>query len=551
MPIYASESKQFPWKWLLAILVLAILILILFYRREIFGGRQAGSQDGDPASSSQPASAAASEGSDSPAASGISMPGPSGVAASDDWYTRVAFRGLVLNESNRAPVPGATVSVYAYASPPSTVDTMSGARGDFEVIAPPAYRYDFKVEAEGFRDYEADSLVITRPYYQLEILLTPVEMLRGRVVDNQDAGVPDAFVQLRREDDRSEPFLSTTADAKGFFSFLELPRRGRFNIEVYHPGFDSTGLVPISIPAGNEVLVRMNRARATGSITGTVTDAAAKPLPGATIELFEPSDGRLNASIQTDAQGGYRFASVREGYYLVRCSAEGFTDARINQSTVAVFNGKEAKADFSIDPGLTLRGSVVNQREEPVPGAQVTYVQVSDAERPPGRIAQRPGAQRSRLRFTTTDKNGNFQITGLPETLFQLGVSHRDYQSLTTQLRPTPQVHTLILDSGIMLRGTVSDARGLAVERFTLTLQSKSGRTDKSYSFITTDGHFEIHGLAKDTYQVLLRGGGGGMGGRGGFSGTLDLQGPAEINILLESNPGGRGQSTLNILKSK
>jgi len=547
VPIYASESKPFPWKWLLAVLILAILIAALLFREQILGGRQSQSQVTEPDGRSKSAVASPSPKKDDPAVtSSITLPDPSGIPASDTWYTKVAFRGLVLNETNRAPVPGATVSVYAYASPPASVEKLTGGRGDFEVIAPPAYRYDVKAEAVGFRAYEENSFVITRPYYQMEILLTPVEMLRGRVVDNLNAGIPDAIVQLRREADASSILGSTTTDAKGAFTFARVPRSGRFNVEAFHSGFDATGPARVSIPAASDILIRMNPVRSTGSLAGTVTDTAQKPLPGAQIDLYEPSDGRLTASVQSDREGLYRFARVREGYYLVRCTAEGFSDTRTNQATVAVVANREARADFSIDPGLALRGLVVNQKEEPVPDAQVTYMQVPDLETTAGRSGPRGDMQRSRMRVTTTDKDGRFQISGLPNAQFQIGISHRDYQSLTTRLRPGNQIQMLILESGLFLRGTISDARGAAVERFTLTLRSSSGRSEKSYSFITTDGHFEIHGLSKDTYQVGLRG-----GGRGGFSGTLDLQGSSEINILLDNARGGRGQSLMNIIKSK
>ena len=150
------------------------------------------------------------------------------------------------------------------------------------------------------------------------------------------------------------------------------------------------------------------------------------------------------------------------------------------------------------------------------------------------------------LGFTTTDNEGRFQITGLPDGLYQVSVSHRDYQSLVAGLQPSSELQTLVLDPGLSLRGTVSDVRGAALTDFTLTFQSTSGRSEKSYSFTTTDGHFEIHGLARDSYRINLQ-----AQGRGRFSGTLDLQSSSEIYVLLDAGRGGRGQGSMTLLKAK
>jgi hypothetical protein len=229
----------------------------------------------------------------------------------------------------------------------------------------------------------------------------------------------------------------------------------------------------------------------------------------------------------------------------VRCTAEGYADPLANQTEVKLVANSEARADFSINPGLVLNGIVLNQKDEPVPDAEVIYSQTADQNAGAGRQDPRSNLRRP-VRFANTDKEGGFRISGLTDAQGQLQVIQREYVSLTTRLRPSDQEQKVILDSGVVLRGTIGDSRGAAVERSTLTLRATSGRYAQSYSYITTDGHFEIHGLAKDSYQIMLR-----VADRGEFSGAMELQGPTEIYILLDSVPGGRGQSTLSILKSK
>ncbi|MBZ5496657.1 MAG: carboxypeptidase-like regulatory domain-containing protein [Acidobacteriia bacterium] len=560
MPAYGRERRPLHWIWLLAILILAVL-LFLSYRQGLFTGSR-GTREKSGTEPLQPASKSVAEGPSTaalqPQDSTLGQQAAPASPASDTWYTSVAFKGVVLNETNRTPVDGATVRIFAYSSPSSVVDKTTSAGGKFEIVAPPAYRYGVKAEADGFRSYQEDSFVITRPYYDLEILLTPTLLLRGRVVDSLNAGVGDALVQLRREDDRTPAFLSVTTDQQGVFTFTEVPRYGRLRAEAYHPAFDSLGAVAVTLPAESDVVIRMTATRITGSLAGIVTDTVRKPVAAARISLFDPNQGRLLSTVQTDTQGLYRFARMREGNYLVRCAADGFVDARTNQGIAAISANREARLDFSLEPGLQIRGVVVNQKEEPVVQAQVMC---SPGSMQRGRQAGDPGAgrmaimmrdmvgdpQRGRgLEIATTDSEGRFQISGLTDTQYQVTVSHRDYQSLLTRVRPSNEPQKLVMDAGLSLRGTVSDVRGAAVERFTLTFQSTAGRSEKSYSFTTTDGHFEIRGLARDTYQVSLQ-----TSGRGRFSGTLDLSASTEVFVVLDPANGGRGRSPLNFLKAR
>jgi uncharacterized GH25 family protein len=544
VPIYASESKAFPWKWLIVFLILVIPALLFLIREKFTGSRPAQRETQSPVAGSDSLSSGPLRKTDASAEyRGASVPSPTGIPASDDWYTNVAFRGLVLNETDHSPVPGAKVSVYACASPTSTVEKLTGTKGEFEVLAPPGYRYEVKVEADGFRTYWEDSFVITRPYYQMEILLTPKQSMRGRVVDNENAGIPDALVRLRFEGASQAAPFSAITDSNGAFAITNLPSKGWFNIDAYHTGFE-TGRVRGSLTAGNEFTVRMTPALSGGSVVGGVTDDVQKPVPGAQIELYDTSNGRLTALVHTDRQGAYRFSHVHEGNYLVRCTAEGYADTLANQTEVKLVGDDEARADFSINHGLVLSGIVVNQKDEPVPNAEMYYSQTADQDagggrRDPHSILRQPG------RVVTTDKEGRFHISGLIDAQGQLGVNHNEYIRIKTRLRPSKQEQKVILDSGVVLRGTVSDSRGAAVERFNLTLRAGSGSV-LSRSFITTDGHFEIHGLVKNSYQVMVRG-----TDRNEFIGAMELQDSTEINILLDSVPGGRGQSTLHILKSK
>jgi hypothetical protein len=291
-------------------------------------------------------------------------------------------------------------------------------------------------------------------------------------------------------------------------------------------------MVTVTIPAQGEVMVRMRPARAAGALAGTVTDSARRPVAGARIALFGAADGRPLSRTQSDRQGMYRFARMREGYYVVRCSADGFAESRSHQGAAAIYSGKEARLDFSLEAGLQIRGIVVSQNGDPVLQALVVH-------------SSEDGPQSGPPQVITTDHEGRFLISGLRDTQYLLTVSHRDFLELAVRVRPSGQLQTLVLDAGLTLRGTVSDERGAAVERFALTFLSASSRYSKSCPLTTTDGRFEIRGLPRDSYLLRLQ------AGNNSYAGQLDLQASTEIFISLDAPSGKRGMIPLNILKAR
>ena len=559
MPANHQESSMSRSFLLLAFLLLVILAVFLA-RRGYFThrgpaqqpGNSAGEQRENSASPSQPAPSTGGV-SGYPAQFSASAPAP------DSWFTSVAFKGVVLNESDETPVAGAKVRILAFASPAGVTEKLTDSAGAFQMQAPPAHRYEVKVEASGFRPFQQTDFVITRPYYDLRIPLTPLYRLHGRVVDSLSAGIADAVVQLRRGNQRSVVLLQAITDPEGAFSLIDIPADAHYWVEAHHSGYDPLGLISVAVPTDAEAVLRMKSVQAAGSLSGTVTDSARKPVAHALISLADQNNQTVSDT-QTDPQGAFRFGKVREGYYLLRCSADGYSAASASQAVVVVSANRDTVADMSLEAGRQIQGQVVNQKGEPVIGAQVTC---SLAEPNPVRTLTLAGSdpiarrmsllaaaaemQRGRsVGVTETDTEGRFQISGLSDAQVQLTISHRDYLDLVTRLRPSGQPLTLTLDSGLSLRGTISDSQGAAIEAFVLNFQSASVRSNKSYSFLTTDGHFEIDGLARDQYQVTLL-----SSDLPPYVGSLDIQSAAEVVVVLQPPRGGRGRNPLTFLKVK
>ncbi len=531
------DRKQKPsfWLWTLFFVVIALLLLIPI-RGLFFPSGAPQSTTGQSAVQHLPGERTGESG--NIAGKAGAPPAPYNPYASSPFPTSSAFaqpsavaiKGIVLNEQDRTPIEGASVTIFAFASASSVVEKTTDPEGRFRIEAPPAYRYGIKANAEGFAPYQDESFIITRPAYELEIVLTPVLAVRGRVVDPQSNGIPGAVVTVQRENERPATGSTAATDSEGAFTLADIRRNGRYRFEAFHPGYDTLGMVTVTIPTESEIVLRMRPASATGSLVGTVVDKSRVPVAGAEISLFDATDGRAVSRIQTSREGTFAIPSLRAGYFLVRCAATGYLESRGNQGAIAVRVNAEARLDFTLDAGLQIRGIVVNQKGEPVMQATLSY--------------KMPDAPRWESPQTiTTDAEGRFQVSGLHDAQVEFRVQHRDYVELTARLRPSSQSQTLTLDGGYSVRGTVSDARGTAIEKYHLAFRSTTGYLIRNYPMTTTDGRFEVRGLPRDNYQVILR------VGNLSYSGQLDLQASTEVFISLNPPEGRRGNNPMNIVK--
>src|SRR5205823_6009669 len=90
------------------------------------------------------------------------------------------------------------------------------------------------------------------------------------------------------------------------------------------------------------------------TITGTVTDASGLPLPGASVEAVQAESG-YRYQAQTNDQGVYTLANLREGTYSLKITAAGFRDADIRD--VRLVSRDVRRVDMKMEVG-TVQTSV-------------------------------------------------------------------------------------------------------------------------------------------------------------------------------------------------
>lgn len=160
----------------------------------------------------------------------------------------------------------------------------------------------------------------------------------------------------------------------------------------------------------------------------------------------------------------------------------------------------------------TISGQIVNERGEPMPGANVFI-------RPMGA----PNAGRS----TATDAEGRFRINGLEPSLYVVTGFAPAYVSPVPELEGSPTYYrigdTLKVEmiKGGVLTGTVSNANGepvVGIRVRALRIRDQKGQPVRTPQFGSTErstddrGIYRLYGLAPGTYLVSAGGGGGGGG---------------------------------------
>ncbi|MBV9503710.1 MAG: carboxypeptidase regulatory-like domain-containing protein [Acidobacteriia bacterium] len=121
--------------------------------------------------------------------------------------------------------------------------------------------------------------------------------------------------------------------------------------------------------------------QATGSISGTVTDAAGAPAPGATVKIAAPATG-LSRTVKSDDKGEYLVPLLGVGNYDIQVQLQGFQTAESKGITLQVDQHREL--DFKLTPAtvqtsVEVAGTAVAvQTADATLGQVITSQQVTD-----------------------------------------------------------------------------------------------------------------------------------------------------------------------------
>ncbi len=255
--------------------------------------------------------------------------------------------------------------------------------------------------------------------------------------------------------------------------------------------------------------------------SGTVTDAAGKPVTGAVVELYQlpqrypPSGPTLKSNVTTDTTGAYSF-QLPEGTSLIFVYKTGLAPTWVQH-----WNPQSDLTDEQLvmTPAGRIGGSIVDDTDKPVGGAKVWvtsgYLLAAPASGR-GTISYLNQMPKSDLLSAVSGPDGQFQIQGVPtNAALDLAVKlpgkvlrqpQREYISPETmRCRPGQQDVKLVLEPAGVVSGRIRSLEtGKAVggARIDLLHQGRMMATPVEPVSSDAQGRFLLASVSAGTYRV-------------------------------------------------
>lgn len=292
-------------------------------------------------------------------------------------------------------------------------------------------------------------------------------------------------------------------------------------------------------------------------LTGTVTDADGKPLPDATVYVYEAAQ-RVGTSPFCPScylDCGKREVSKSDGSFQIPSLAaslifrllvlrEGYAPSFVNG--VDPLRGKVNVALAALpktpaDPKYMVNGLVVDPDGKPVIGATVELVGLKDHDET--MFGEIPGMEP----LTITNARGAFAFhCPKPESAIYVLIKARGLAPKTVSGLScgTPQPHRIALATGATVAGTVQDANGHKLAGVTVEIVPVDRNTETFVGWFTigtnAEGRYSLPNLpAGQKYAVCVRMEGlasQNLGGPRGFV-TPDKDGATTDDVNLMVNP--------------
>ncbi|MBL8859083.1 MAG: carboxypeptidase regulatory-like domain-containing protein [Planctomycetes bacterium] len=366
------------------------------------------------------------------------------------------------------------------------------------------------------------SLADTSRIQANDIVLSKGPLVRGRVLDTD--GRPIHGVQARwnlidwknfQFDFSFAPLMMQavkgfelpTTDADGRFFAGPIAGKPDYSIDFLKTGYVDQEFKWNPERDGPEITVTMRRGSA---VEGIVMDAVkSEPLTAFTISGADRVDTEADApgarnpfsggQLVENPGGRFRVDSVKPGKASLTFSAPGYLEKTVTD--INVVEGEPTRGVIvNLTPGGIVRGRVVDEKSEPVPGAQVMAASTNRKSFDPQAMRERGRDRRNRGggfnmilgssggpdmlppgmieyaasmglagdKLVRADQKGDFVITGVETGSFRVLAFDRNH----TSGRSEPQVMSaggtlegviVTLPKGGAIRGTVRDRHGVPV----------------------------------------------------------------------------------------
>jgi len=328
--------------------------------------------------------------------------------------------GTVTDAVTGMPVAGATVSY-------GSTSTMTNGSGVYTLTQAPLNAYGLSAAAPNYNSQSQTVTVTPGSTTTQNFALAPQP---GTISGNVSDGVTGRSIGGATVADGA---LSATTDANGNYTLTNVTE-ATHNLTATAANYAAQS-ASVTVGPGSSLSQSFNLAPLAGTITGQVTDTmTAKPISSAVVSY--PAGG-TTYSATTDGNGMYTLSGVVEGTYSVTAGGTGYVSQTL---AVSLGPGAGVTQNWSLSP---LPGSIIGQVIDAQTGLSVSGATLS---------YNSGGVTVS----ATSDVNGNYTLTGVPEGTYSLTASAAGFASQSTQVTVGPG-STLTQNFALVpLAGTIS-----------------------------------------------------------------------------------------------
>ena len=413
---------------------------------------------------------------------------------------------------------GALASVLVWPSHDPGRFVLTDSRGRYAFEREPTRRLRLQAHGHGRPPLMWSVNANSRAVTAAEVTLAPGRGLSGRVVDSQGLGVAAAAVAIlpakgeRKTVGLDRAVARAVTDAEGRFSFSALPAVG--NLWVRAVAREANPVV-LPLPAlgekeaPQELVLTLSRGRIA---TGLVIDTEEQPIASAEVRIHSTAGKALvddDREVLTGSDGRFAVSGLQAGVVDLLVTAKGYAPATVHGIAVAAGHGRFELGTLVLEPGVALRGQVVDAAGQGV--AAKIWVEPVGSE-----------ADARVLSIPTEDPDaeagaeGRFVVDSLAAGVsLLLTIDAAEYlpQRIGPLTPPLAESLQVILEPAVQLSGRVTDAEGGPIAAAKLELHPASPtqppasdapwiRTVSRTALTDSEGQFQFEDVAPGRFEV-------------------------------------------------
>ena len=398
--------------------------------------------------------------------------------------------------------------------PKEIAQIATDAEGNFEFNKIPTGQYILQIEKEGFAVKQTGKYKIKQAeIYHVEIELGKGLEVWGTVKNENDEKIANAYVVAIKIMPEQVFFEPVTTNEDGEYRISGISA-GQYFFEVEHDDYANLKVMcEVSGSQQKDFVMQLG-----GGIRGKVTTPAGAPADNFSVKAYEYGDmmtsfssklSTMSKSVQ-NADGMYEVSNLKPGNYTLEVYSKQYARALV--SKIVVEQGKFTEVNVILEEGATLKGQVLEKdTNKPVAGARVALAQYVQVKMGRNEFEQiNPAMDSDSAEFaTTTDEEGNFELTGLPRLRREVRVTHSDYPQVAETLdfkAAKDIVKTFYLETDTArIHGVVKDARGEPCVGYMVKLSVDMNMFGSKYKAKTNDeGFYEIDNITPGSYVIFV-----------------------------------------------